>query len=251
MRDFPARPFQQQIRPAAMADAPLISIITINRDNAAGLYRTLRSAERLNRACELVVVDGDSSDGSADIARDFSHVVDTFIAEPDTGIYDAMNKGAQAAAGEWVIFMNSGDAFDAPEVLDDLKLEGADIVYGEARAAQAGHVREYAPALWKGMAFCHQAALTRREWLEKFPFDESRRVIADWEFFVKCDRAGAKMRKADRVIASVDDTGVSYGDSARLAAERLPVALRHYGWKTPQLIPYYLKLMAPSGERAA
>ena len=94
-------------------------------------------------------------------------------------------------------------------------------------------------------------ALTRREWLEKFPFDESRRVIADWEFFVKCDRAGAKMRKADRVIASVDDTGVSYGDSARLAAERLPVALRHYGWKTPQLIPFYLKLMAPAGERAA
>lgn len=234
-----------------MADAPLISIVTINRDNAAGLYRALRSVERLNRACELVVVDGDSSDGSAEIARDFSHIVTTLIAEPDGGIYDAMNKGARAATGEWVIFMNSGDAFDAPEALDDLDLDGADIVHGEARAAGAGHVRQYARSLWRGMAFCHQAALTRREWLEKFPFDESRRVIADWEFFVKCDRAGAKMRKTDRVIASVDDTGLSYGDSARLAAERLPVALRHYGWKTPQLIPFYLKLMAPAGERAA
>lgn len=242
----------KKIHPAAMVEAPFLSIVTINRNNGAGLYKTLRSVERLDmKDRELIVVDGDSTDGSAEIARDFSHIIDTLIAEPDDGIYAAMNKGARATAGEWVIFMNSGDSFAAPDALNDLPFEDSDIIHGQARAYPAGHVREYASTLWKGMTFCHQAALTRRGWITRFPFDESRRVVADWEFFVKCERERARFHSVDRVIAEVDDTGLSYGDAIVLATERLPIALRHYGWNTAQLLPFYLTKIKSSPDREA
>jgi len=235
-----------------MASAPRISIVTVNKDDAAGLYRTLRSVERLTDGeTELIVVDGGSGDGSLEIARDFAHAVDTLVSEPDEGLYDAMNKGVAAARGAWVIFMNAGDAFAAPDALENLPLDDADIVHGRARAFGAGHLRDYADALWKGMAFCHQATLTRRAWLERFPFDPARRIVADWEFFVKCDRAGARFLAVDRVIADVDETGRSYRDPAERAAARLPIALRHYGWKTPTLVPFYLAQMAPARRSGA
>ncbi len=235
-----------------MATPPLISIVTVNRDDAAGLHATLRSAERLRYpALEQIVVDGASEDGSVEIARDFSHWIDRLISEPDDGVYQAMNKGAAAARGDWVIFMNAGDRFAAPDVLDALPLTGgADIIHGRARAAEAGHVRDYAEALWQGMAFCHQAALTRSAWLQRFAFDEAQPVVSDWEFFVKCERAGARFEGVGTVIAEVDATGRSYSNPAGRAAQRLPIALRHYRKEIPGLKRYYKALMRDAGDRA-
>lgn len=236
-----------------MDAAPLVSIVTINLNDAAGLYATLRSGERLTYpALEQIVVDGGSDDGSAEIARDFGHWIDSLIAGPDGGVYAAMNKGVQAARGDWIIFMNAGDCFDAPDVLDSLPLTGpADIVHGRARALGAGHVRDYADALWKGMAFCHQASLTRRERLEQFPFDEARPIISDWEFFVRCACGGARFEAVEAIIAAVDDTGRSYGAPAELAARRLPVARAYYGGSVSELEDYYRGLMEDGGEAAS
>lgn len=233
-----------------MAASPLISIVTVNRNDAAGLYATLRSAEQVTYpALEQIVVDGASHDGSKEIARDFAHWIGHLISEPDEGVYHAMNKGAAAARGEWVIFMNAGDRFAAPDVLDALPLTGgADIIHGRACAAEAGHIRDYAENLWQGMAFCHQAALTRRAWLERFPFDETRPIISDWEFFVKCERAGAVFEAVKTVITEVDDTGRSYADPAERAAQRLPVARAHYGEDIEELESYYEALTPDAGE---
>ncbi len=85
-----------------------LSIITINRNNAAGLRKTMESVfSQTYRDFEYIVVDGASTDGSVDIIREYESVhslnVQSFnfiwISEPDTGIYNAMNKGIEIASG--------------------------------------------------------------------------------------------------------------------------------------------------------
>lgn len=57
------------------------------------------------------MVDGGSTDGTLDVLNEYRDRIDVLISEPDNGIYNAMNKGIARARGEWLNFMNGGDAF--------------------------------------------------------------------------------------------------------------------------------------------
>ena len=102
---------------AGKADA-ILSVITVTKEDPAGLTRTLKSVVQQDYPkMELVVVDGGESLDGSDEFREFGHWVDKWISEPDHGIFDAMNKGLALATGDWVIFMNSGDVFANGDVL--------------------------------------------------------------------------------------------------------------------------------------
>ena len=91
-----------------------LTIITINRNNAAGLRKTMESVfAQTYRDFEYIVVDGASTDESVDIIRDFSRRFEIgdlrlenfkWISEPDAGIYNAMNKGIEIAEGRRVVY---------------------------------------------------------------------------------------------------------------------------------------------------
>ena len=90
-----------------------VSIITINRNNIIGLKTTIASV--LNQKYsdfEFIIVDGASSDGSSDLIAAISsdHRV-KWVSEPDSGIYNAMNKGVRMSSKDYLLFLNSGDAF--------------------------------------------------------------------------------------------------------------------------------------------
>src|SRR6187402_1654973 len=100
---------------------PLVSLITVVFNGQELLAETLRSAiNQTYKQIELVIVDGGSTDQSVDVAKQFSSHIGTLISEKDKGIYDAMNKGIQAAKGEWLYFLNVGDAFYDANVLADI-----------------------------------------------------------------------------------------------------------------------------------
>ena len=112
-----------------------LSIITINYNNRDGLKRTLQSVENQNtRDFEHVIIDGASTDGSAEDIRKYAenkpNVI--WVSEPDSGIYNAMNKGAKLASGEYLLFLNSGDDLYSSHVVQDFNKEKitADIVEG-------------------------------------------------------------------------------------------------------------------------
>ena len=90
-----------------------LTIITINRNNASGLEKTMESV--LSQTCmeyEYVLVDGASTDASVEVIKRFANSFGgrlKWISEPDKGIYNAMNKGIRLAGGEYVQFLNSGD----------------------------------------------------------------------------------------------------------------------------------------------
>lgn len=105
-----------------------LSIITINRNNAAGLRKTMKSVfSQTYRDFEYIVVDGASTDESVEVVKEIeksqitnhqSQISFTWISEPDTGIYNAMNKGIEIASG--LRFVN---ALNRSELVEDKNKE--------------------------------------------------------------------------------------------------------------------------------
>ena len=90
---------------------PLFSIITITFNAEQVLPPTLESVKRQSFTnFEHLVVDGASTDGTVEIAERSGIKGISVVSEPDRGLYDAMNKGIRRAKGEYLIFLNAGDA---------------------------------------------------------------------------------------------------------------------------------------------
>ena len=87
-----------------------ISIITINYNNKSGLEKTIESVlQQTYDNIEYLVIDGNSTDGSKDVIKKYKHRISYWVSEPDSGIYNAMNKGGTKATGDYLLFLNSGD----------------------------------------------------------------------------------------------------------------------------------------------
>jgi len=97
-----------------------ISVITVCRNSRDVIDTALESVRRQSHdAVEHIVVDGASTDDTLDIVRRFPHVA-AIRSEPDTGLYDAMNKGIAMATGDIVGILNSDDFYPRPGVLGDI-----------------------------------------------------------------------------------------------------------------------------------
>ena len=121
-----------------MERKPKFSIITITFNAAAVIEPTLKSVlAQTYTNYEYLLIDGGSKDDTVEKARksgiEFAHIV----SEPDNGLYDAMNKGISLASGDYLCFLNAGDAFYAPETLQTIADAATaeetlpDVLYGE------------------------------------------------------------------------------------------------------------------------
>ncbi len=96
-----------------------LSIITINFNNLSGLKSTVESViNQTWKEFEYIVIDGGSTDGSAEYISEMSDHFAFWVSEPDKGIYNAMNKGIKVAKGEYILFLNSGDRLADLTVLE-------------------------------------------------------------------------------------------------------------------------------------
>lgn len=112
-----------------------ISLITVCFNSEATIRDTLVSV--INQSyfenIEYILIDGKSNDNTLNIIDEYSHLVDKFISEKDSGIYHAMNKGLLLATGELVGFINSDDIFLDNNVIENLvksfDIKNFDIIY--------------------------------------------------------------------------------------------------------------------------
>lgn len=212
-----------------------LSIITINRNNADGLKRTLDSvASQTNKEFEHIIVDGASTDGSVEVIKEYVQRVRSVIwtSEPDSGIYDAMNKGLKMCHGEYVQMLNSGDFFIDEHVIERIlpELDGTDIVQGNVISVKDGkeEVRNgYGKSdltfidVMKGH-FLHQASFCRRVLFDKYGyFDESYKINGDTVFYAMCLGFGdATFKYVNQNIAYFDTTGISADPEGKWVALR-------------------------------
>ena len=174
-----------------------LSIITINLNNKEGLIRTIESVRNQTfRDFEQIVIDGASTDGSLEVIKKYKDGFSFWVSEKDAGIYNAMNKGIEAAKGEYTLFLNSGDWLYADNVLarvfknsfdEDIVSCGCHNVYPNKTYS----IDKYPPkkiSLYSlhNCSLSHPSTFIRRELFNRTSlYDESYRIISDWAFFVQ------------------------------------------------------------------
>jgi glycosyltransferase involved in cell wall biosynthesis len=177
-----------------------ITVVTVNKNNARGLAKTLASvAKQAYRPVEHIVIDGLSSDNSSQIIATFPHIK-KWVSEPDSGVYHAQNKGLSMATGAYSIFLNSGDYFWDENTLA-LLWEAAErhtIVYGNKYVEQENGslVLKAYPGDVTGSFFEYDTLphcctlIPTRLLRARGGYDASLRICADWQFFRSVWRAG-------------------------------------------------------------
>lgn len=174
-----------------------ISIITINYNDKNGLTKTIESVVNQTLSdFEFIVIDGNSSDGSKEVIEDYKNQISYWVSEPDSGIYNAMNKGIRAAKGDYVLFMNSGDCFLDETILskcDKLLNDNFDIYYGNLiyfDKKKNKNVDWLFPNKLTFQFFInhslpHQASFIKKSLFDSvFYYNENLKIASDWEFFV-------------------------------------------------------------------
>ena len=219
-----------------------LSIITINRNNAVGLDETLQSvANQTFREFEYVVIDGASTDGSIEVIKkhetEFAHL--KWVSEPDSGIYNAMNKGVRMASGDYIQILNSGDRLAAPDVthrmLAALEMAGnPSIFYGNmVKCFPNGHKRVDKSFAGQEITMLgmytgtlnHDPAYIRHDLFEKYGYyDESLKIVSDWKWYTQAIIfGGEKPQYVDIDVTLFDMTGISETNKDLDKAERKQV----------------------------
>lgn len=223
---------------------PLFTIVTVTWNASRVLPSTIASiASQTCKDYEWLVVDGASSDATVRLVQEAGIPSTRVVSERDNGLYDAMNKAIDLAAGHYLIFLNAGDAFAATDVLErlaSLAQAGPDVIYGQTRLVDGdgnvvGMRHLTAPAVLTadsfkdGMLVCHQAFVARREIVPHY--DLQYRYSADYDWCVKVlRRSRANAYAGDAPIISYLDQGLTTANEYSSLGERFRIMCRHYGW---------------------
>ena len=210
-----------------------LSIITINRNNAAGLEKTLQSvASQTFKEFEYIIVDGASSDGSDEVIKkyesQFAHL--KWVSEPDSGIYNAMNKGICMATGDYIQILNSADILAASNVTErmivalkesEYKGQGAEVslLYGNMIkkdyssgkiVGKSGKV-EYSLRQYYSSTMNHDCCYIRRDLFDAYGlYDENLKIVSDWKWFLQVIGLGrVKPVYVDIDVTVFDTSGIS------------------------------------------
>lgn len=207
----------------------ILSIITINRNNAIGLEKTMQSVvSQTSREFEYIVVDGASTDGSVVVIKKLEAEFGDrmkWISEPDNGIYNAMNKGIRMASGEYIQILNSADCLAAENVTEQMlaaleKAGNPNILYGNMiKCFPDGNkkiAKSFAGAeitmlgMYTG-TLNHDPAYIRRDLFEKYGYyDENLKIVSDWKWYLQAIILGEeKPQYVDLNVTLFDMTGIS------------------------------------------
>lgn len=198
-----------------------ISIITINYNDRNGLEKTIQSViSQRYKNIEFIVIDGGSTDGSKEIIDNFAANLAYWISEPDSGIYNAMNKGIKVATGDYLLFLNSGDSLHDNQVIENVNAlvgEERDIYYGDIIYDEVNQQNKvtFPDVLTFAFFFerniSHQASFIKRHLFETiFLYNENFKIVSDWEFFIYaiCKRE-VSYQHLDLLVTNYDATGIS------------------------------------------
>lgn len=224
-------------------ESPLFSIITVTYNAEQTLPATLRSvAEQTCKNYEYIIVDGKSEDGTLSLIRQ-SAIPHRLICEPDKGIYDAMNKGLQAAQGEYLIFLNAGDSFYSPETLQlitgTIGKQRPDIIYGETAIVNKNRkfimmrrLKTPDRLTWRsfahGMVVCHQAFIVQRRIAPLY--DLQYRYSADVDWCIRCLKQARETFNTHLILINYLKEGVSTRNRQQSLKERFRIMCRYYGY---------------------
>lgn len=212
----------------------IISIITINFNDLAGLKKTMASVlEQTFANIEYIVIDGGSTDGSKEYIEAHKDSLAYWVSELDKGIYNAMNKGIDKATGDYLLFLNGGDWLVDNQIIENIsnELDGSEILYGNLIKVFSENqtIIDKGPngkeitfnTFYKG-TLNHPATLIRKELFDKFGYyDETLKIVSDWKFFlISIGLNNTKVKYVNQAISCFDMSGLSSSNISMRNNER-------------------------------
>lgn len=229
---------------------PHISIITICYNAASTITRTLRSVSAQTYPnIQYLIIDGASKDNTLELVRELAPEAEIY-SERDKGIYDAMNKGLDRATGDYVWYVNAGDALASPTTVEDLVRATCtgdslpDVLYGDTRLIDSEDhdlgLRRLRPPHqlnWRsfrsGMLVCHQAFVAKRSISPHY--DLSYRFSADVDWCIRVLKEAKTTAFYPEPIALYLNEGTTTANHRASLIERFHVMRHHYGLVTTVL----------------
>ncbi|MCM1047697.1 MAG: glycosyltransferase [Clostridiales bacterium] len=227
-----------------------VSVVTIVMNDYKKIEHTMKSVlQQTFNDFEYIIKDGMSTDGTLNVISEIKEAYSQrnikLISSKDKGIYDAMNQAVSYCSGNWVIFINSGDAFYNSKVLENVFLKepefiSSGVLYGDAI------VRDMSDDMvWKAnislikkkMPFCHQSCFIKKELLLKIPFDINFKIAADYNNILDIYDAGTDFYLIENIISVFELTGISSTDFVTRYREKNKVISSH-GYKSSSKIVF-------------
>jgi len=245
-----------------MKTAPLISVITVVYNGEDHIARTIESViGQTYKQIEYIIIDGKSTDLTLDVIAGFEGV-DLLLSEPDSGLYDAMNKGLKAATGDYVWFLNTGDQIYSKDTVELMVagFEGLpDIIYGgtmiiDENQNEIGDRRLSPPdkLTWRsfrqGMVVCHQSLIVKRELAPAYNLNY--RLSSDIDWAIRAAKNADRIHNTRMILSRFLEGGLTEHNIKAGLKERfkimrgfyglIPTILRHFVFGA-RLTNYYLR----------
>jgi glycosyltransferase involved in cell wall biosynthesis len=212
------------------------SIITINLNNFLGLRKTIESIlKQTYNNFELIIIDGGSFDGSAEICNLFTSNNIIFSSETDKGISDAFNKGIKKGTGDVYFFLNSGDVFINDNVLFEVNKNwnsNIDILFYKVIvnsniSIPSKRYKDDEKKIIRSVDIPHQGAFITSEIKRKnILYNPFLNLRMDYDFFSRLKILGYKFKFIPEPIVKYEEGGRSMNKKNRFAFWKEGMAIK-------------------------
>jgi len=220
-----------------------LSIVTVHLNDLDGLGQTAQSLQSQFEIedSQWIVIDGGTNSQTPSDSQTFATVdklASIFVSEADNGIYDAMNKGTRAAAGDYVLFLNAGDelhpGFSWPRLAAQIAEDEPGMVWGTCHERYSDDrlvkVKNRSPGLaWYGIPVNHQNVLFRRDLLGSEPYDGDFIYCADYDLIGRLLGQNCSVHLTDMPVAIFQRGGASAQNFRQTMREEELLRTRHFG----------------------
>lgn len=178
---------------------PKISIITPSYNQAEFLERTILSVLNQNYTnLEYIIIDGGSTDSSAEIIKKYKKYLTYWVSEKDDGQADAINKGFKIATGDIVGWQNSDDVYLPRTFLKVMeafrKYPESDMIFGntyiidlEDNILEEARVVPFSlnDLVYKGWNLSSQSVFWKKELFDRVGYLKNYKVLFDFDWFIR------------------------------------------------------------------
>ncbi|WP_165305019.1 glycosyltransferase family 2 protein [Pedobacter sp. SYP-B3415] len=195
----------------------LVSIITVVYNAESTIEQSILSViGQKSRNYQYIIIDGNSTDQTTSIIHKYRGSIGFFSSEGDRGIYDAMNKGLNVIAGEYVLFLGADDFLYDSSVISDfetfVKNRRYDAVFGNVcYTSGTGIFPEFSSKILLHNTIHHQGAFYNRELFAHFRYDINLKLLSDYELNLELylNRRRMNIGIIDRMISLCTENGMS------------------------------------------
>lgn len=219
---------------------PTVVVVTVCYNSQDSIGKTIQNvADQDYPNLKHILIDGRSTDRTFEIILSYKNNLFKLISEPDSGIYDAMNKSIEFIdKDDWVIFLNAGDIFINNSVLIEIFSQVKpfhSLILGDTYVNMIGQQRKIKKCIpYKKFSIpaCHQSMLFKGELLINDKYDINYKVGADFDLYLRIKKklSNFQVKVFESAVSEIEPEGYSARNERVLSGDYFKIIKKNYGY---------------------